>query len=346
QLGDQARVLSVRTVTNGGILGLFSSPKLEVVAQVVMPEPPPPPPEEPKAVVTVAATTAPSPVSGAVQVALRSSRSLQPRPQSLATLLRRCGFSETLVIRLQDSPAWSELSRLPLHRALVGAGRYLRELAAAREASAPLTRAAFLGTAGVGRTTALAKWLAVEVFRRARLGHVITAEFDRPNPAGNLPVFCEALGVPLAHFPASTRPATPGGFVYFDLPGLSLRHPADNDALAAFLDREEITQRILVLHAAYDHVALRAAYTAGCDLGATHVIFTHLDEVPHWGRLWDYLLDPRLEPLFLATGPSLTGDCEEDVLDAVSRRTFPVAEPEEPAVGEDENETSTLNTAA
>ena len=78
----------------------------------------------------------------------------------------------------------------------------------------------------------------------------------------------KAVGVPLAHYPASTHPATPGGFVYFDLPGISLRNPGDNAALAAFLDREAITQRILVLNAAYDHVALRAAYTAGCDLGA------------------------------------------------------------------------------
>ena len=346
QLGEQARVLSVRNVTSGGILGLFSSPKLEVVAQVAQPEPPPPPPEEPKAVVTLPETSAPSSVAGTAQVSLRASRTLQSRPQSLAMLLRRSGFSETLVARLQSSPAWAELNGLPLHRALVETGRYLRELAVSRIAGPPLQRAAFLGTPGVGRTTALAKWLGKEVFRRARLGHVITAEFDRPNPAGALTVYCEALGVPLAHFPASTQPATPGGFVYFDLPGISLRTPADNAALADFLDREAITQRILVLNAAYDHVALRAAYTAGSDLGATHVIFTHLDEVPHWGRLWDYLLDPRLEPLFLATGPSLTGDCEEDVLDAVSRRTLPAAAPAVEAEDEDDAPASTLHTAA
>ena len=346
QLGDQARVLSVRNVSGGGLMGLFSSPKLEVVAQVAMPEPPPPAPAEPKTEVKLAASSAPSQVEGAAQVSLRSSRTMQSRQQSLPTLLRRSGFSESLIARLQDSPVWPELNRLPLHRALVETGRYLRELAAARAPSAPLTRAAFLGSPGVGRTTALSKWLGAEVFRRARLGHVITAEFDRPNSAGSLTVFCEALGVPLAHYPASTEPATPGGFVYFDLPGISLRNPGDNAALADFLKREAITQRILVLNAAYDHVALRAAYTAGCELGATHVIFTHLDEVPHWGRLWDYLLDPRLEPLFLATGPSLTGDCEEDVLDAVSRRTLPAAAPELETADEDDANTSTLNTAA
>jgi len=177
---------------------------------------------------------------------------------------------------------------------------------------------------------------------------VVTAEFDRPNPAGPLPVFCEAIGVPLAHYPASTRPATPAGFVYFDLPGMSLRHPSDNVALASFLEHEQIKQRVLVLNAAYESSALRTAYAAGRDLGATHVVFTHVDEVSQWGKLWDYLLEGELEPLFLATGPSLTGDCEEDALDAIVRRTLPVSDPDE-AYESDESEDSavaTFHTAA
>ena len=126
----------------------------------------------------------------------------------------------------------------------------------------------------------------------------------------------------MARFPAATRPTVAGGFVYVDLPALSTRHPADNAPLAEFLDREGITERVLVLNAAYDHAALRATYAAGRDLGATHLVFTHLDEVTQWGRLWDYLCDGALEPLFLATGPSLTGDCEEDVGGALVRRTL------------------------
>ena len=222
--------------------------------------------------------------------------------------------------RLQAAPFWKEVESAPLHRALVEVALHLEDEAERRWAGASLTRAAFLGTPGVGRTTALCKWLGVEVFRRARLGHVVTAEFDRPNPAGSLPVFCEALGVPVARYPASTQPAVSGGFVYFDLPGISVRDA--NSAIAEFLDREAIAERVLVLNAAYDHAALRAAYAAGRALGATHLVFTHLDEVPQWGRLWDYVLDGALEPLFLGTGPSLTGDCEEDLFGALVGRTL------------------------
>jgi flagellar biosynthesis protein FlhF len=306
RLGPGARVLSVRNVSAGGLSSLWSAPRLEVIAQLAAPEL--------------------TPVAAEVPTATLESKPAAPRTtRSLPELLRLSGLSPAMLDRLQQSAAWPTLAAAPLHRGLVEAGRHLRRELEARPA-VPLTRAAFLGTAGTGRTTALCKWLSTEVFRRARIGHVVTAEFDRPNAAGPLPVFCEALGVPLAHYPASTQPATPGGFVYFDLPALSLRDPGENAALTAFLEREQIGQRVLVLNAAYDAAALRAAYTAGRTLGATHVVFTHLDEVTQWGRLWEFLWDSGLEPLFLSTGPSLSGDCEEQVLDALVRRTLPVAD--------------------
>jgi len=122
-----------------------------------------------------------------------------------------------------------------------------------------------------------------------------------------------------------STPDEAGGSLYADLPGLSLRAPEDNAALAKFLDREKFAGRVLVLNAAYDPAMLRRAYAAGRDLGATHLVFTHLDELEHWGKLWDFLIEGELTPLFLATGPSLTGDCEEAMIDAVLRRTLPGA---------------------
>lgn len=315
RLGEQARVLSVRSVGSGGWWRMFSAPKLEVIAQIDSP----------------AETLAPAaaeiiPAETPVVVAPGSRRLAPDSSRTLPELLRRSGFSENVLKRLAAAPDWSELSTAPLHRALVEVGRQLCAQVESRPARPALSRAAFLGAPGVGRTTALCKWLGAEVFRHARMGHVVTAEFDRPNSPGPLTVFCEALGVPVAHYPASTQPAVAGGFVYFDLPGLSLRSPEDNASIAAFLEREQITERVLVLNAAYEHTALRRAAAVGRDLGATHVIFTHLDETPQWGRLWDYLLESDLEPLFLSTGPSLTGDCEAEAAQALARRTLPVTD--------------------
>lgn len=347
KLGENARVLSVRTVSAGGITGFFSSPRLEVIAQISAPVEESPagmPAEEINLIGSVGApgkTVVSGRRYGAPGATFQAGK-------DLGKLLRRSGFSETLLQRLEKSPAWITISELPLHRALVETGRHLCEMGEAHFDRQPLTRAAFLGTPGVGRTTALCKWLAAELFRRARMGHVITAEFDRPSATGPLSVFCEAMGVPLAHYPASTQPATPGGFVYFDMPGLSLRHPAENSAILEFLQREEIEQRVLVLNAAYEPGALRAGYAIGRDMGATHVVFTHLDEVTQWGRLWDFVLDGELEPLFLATGPSLTGDCEENVLESIARRTLPSGPVEDETSDADEADaaTATFNTAA
>lgn len=317
RLGEHARVLSVRSVPGTGWRRLVSSPKLEVIAQVDAPAVPAP-------AVAVEIT---GPESFVAADGNSGVRRVQPENfRSLPELLARSGFSESIVNRLQAAPLWSGLASAPLHRSLVEVGRHLCSQVESRPARAPLSRAAFLGAPGAGRSTALCKWLAAEVFRRARMGHVVTAEFERPIAPGPLPVFCEALGVPLAHYPASTRPAVPGGFVYFDLPGLSLRHPAENSGIAAFLNDEEIDERVLVLNAAYEHAALRRAFAVGRDLGATHVIFTHLDETSRWGRLWEYLIESELEPLFLSTGPSLTGDCETEAAQALARRTLPIAE--------------------
>lgn len=317
KLGPNARVLSVRALEQSGWKKFFGAPRLEVIAQVDAPA-------SPK--LSAVSSELASPPTENAPVAL-SSRLPQPPPplaaQGLAGLLRRSGLTETALNRLQADVSWSNLNALPLHRALAETSRLLRAQADARPTRAPLSRAAFLGAPGVGRTTALCKWLASEVFRRARLGHVVAVEFDRPNSLGPLPVFSEALGVPLAHFPCETRAAVPGGFVYFDMPALSPRRPADNQPLADWLDKEQINERVLVLNAAYDRAAMRDAYAAGRDLGATHLVFSHLDEVPQWGKLWDYLFDEALEPLFLSTGPSLTGDLEDDVSGAIVRRTLP-----------------------
>lgn len=307
RLGPHARVLSVRSVEPKGLRRLWAGPRIEVVAQVENP------PE------SEIETT-----SNAPELPVPPPQKTSAAPKTLPDLLRRSGLSESALHRLQMDATWAELAAGPLHRSFALMAQRLHAGAASRTPRPPLSRAAFLGAPGVGRTTALCKWLALEVFRRARVGHIVTVEFDRPNSGGPLPVFCEAMGVPLAHFPASTQPATPGGFVYFDLPGLSLLKPAENRDLARFLDTENITERVLVLNAAYDRASLQQAYAVGRELGATHVVFTHLDEVPQWGKLWDYLFDVDIEPIFLSCGPSLTGDCDEDVSGALVRHTLPV----------------------
>lgn len=340
RLGENARVLSVRQVKGGGLGGLFGKAKIEVVAQVAVPEPnlSSYPPSGAGSILN-AVVGEPASEDAAMSARLadyataRAAASAVQRdvPTRLPELLRRAGFSESALARLQALPVFAAQSEQPLHHAIAEVGRSLRQIVQKRPARPLTTRVAFLGTPGVGRTTALCKWLSREVFSKQKMARVLKAEFDRPNPAEGLAVFCEALGVTLDYFAPGQDDAgySPGGetqgSLFADLPGLSLRSPTDNAALSKFLERGRFTSRVLVLNAAYDAAMLRRAYAAGRDLGATHLVFTHLDELEHWGKLWDFLLEGELTPLFLATGPSLSGDCEENLLDAVLRRTLPGA---------------------
>ena len=344
QLGSEARVVSVRSVKAPGFSGLLGGTRLEVIAQT-RPPPDPPTTVEPTAAAvgseqgdgadpavrgSTGATAAPvGPANRSTEEAsafeatrqgsqVAGQRSPQPR---LGSLLRRAGLSEPLIARLREATEDEGGDERPLHYGLSDVAQRIREMAAAPEATPLPSRSAFLGMPGVGRTTALCKWLSAEVFIRGRRGTVASVEFDRPNPAEDLAVFVELLGLEFSRLPPP--PGNANAFCYFDVPPLSLTRPDENVRLGSFLDEHRVTGRVLVLSSLYDAALLRQACTIGLNLGCTHLIFTHLDELPQWGKLWDFLIEAPLVPLMLSTGQSLSGEWETDVVGAALRRTFP-----------------------
>lgn len=348
QLGGEARVISVRSVKAAGVAGLLGSTRLEVIAQVpaVRTDAPVEAPSKPTRieVVTTAAPTVPrnfSPTTAASEYTAASVAAVAaqppPRPRGrlgdygeggegangnrLESLLRRSGLSESLIARLQSDAAWAQAASLPLHQGLSAMAGQIRELGTAVVRRPLASRAAFLGLPGVGCTTALSKWLAAEVFTRGRRGAVASIEFDRPKSADDLAVFAELLGVGFSRqAPADTAN---GEFCYLDVPAISLTRTEENLRLKSFLDEQRIPGRVLVVSGLHDAAVLRQACSVGVDLGCTHIVFTQLDELPQWGKLWDFLIDAPLVPLLLTLGPSLTGACETDVVGAVLRRTYP-----------------------
>ena len=284
----------------------------------------PPPPAGGQSADEGKAEGAQEPAADAPKITIR--RSDFSSAPSLPDLLRRAGFSETFLAQAGTLPSWSKHAELPLHVTLVELGRDLRRLAS-RQRPRPLpARTAFIGSRGVGRTTALCKWLGAEIFARGRAGRVLKVEFDQPNSTENLAVYCEALGLGLEHYsPDLDLSIAKDEFLYADVPGFCFHRPNTNRELGRFLSSASFEGRVLVLNALHDHATLRAAYAAGRELGATHLVFTHCDELIHWGKLMDFLIDGDLTPLFLATGPSLSGDCDEDVIGTTLRRTIPGA---------------------
>jgi flagellar biosynthesis protein FlhF len=304
RLGPTARVLSVRAEPRPGLGRWLRAPRFVVVAEL------PALPRTPNRTESLVVPTSPT--------------ECPPAEPRLAVMLRRAGFSDRLLGRLQALPGWRSATEQPLQQALVQMGREIHTTVGIRPPRPLPSRAAFFGPSGAGCTTALCKWLSREVFTRSTTGQVWKVEFDRPNPAPALGVFCEALSIPLEHYTPGS-PVMDRGFLLVDLPGLPPPGTPAAAALASFFEREQITGRVLVLNAAYDAGSLRAACARGREFGATHLVLSHMDEVPHWGRLWEFLIEGELSPLFLSSGPALTGDIETEVIGAVLRRTLPAS---------------------
>jgi flagellar biosynthesis protein FlhF len=241
----------------------------------------------------------------------------------LHRLIRAAGISTTVLARLRSHETWNEIERLPAGRALA---RVAALLVAELEKSPrrPLgNRVIFVGSPGSGKTTALCKLLAADIFVRQQPGAVLKLDLDSVNPSDGLSVFCAAMGVPCVRSVIDVPEFAEATRLYVDLPGLSLDDAEQAARLAEELTPLAPTSHVLVVNAAYDSSVIKHLCRAGEQIGCTHLVLTHCDELIHWGKLWDILLGSKLTPLFLGTGQNVAGDLEENVIPAILERTFP-----------------------
>ena len=323
QLGPRARVVSVKQVEGKGLARFLRAPNLEVIAEV--------PPETP-AVAAPEPAPAPEPVVEAAPLAAAPEPEPMKTPPPVAApesgfarLLRAGGLSAPLVARMQGEPSWKGWQILPPGDAFVQVAISLRDHWQLRAPRSLGQRVAFVGSPGVGKTTALCKQLTADVFMRNRKATVLKLDLEHANPDDGLVVFCAALGVPFAREIAEVPELGADESLYIDVPGVTPRDTGQTDQLREALDSTAATSRVLVMNAAYDAEILKNSRAWGEELGCSHTAFTHLDELTHWAKLWDFVLPPAPTPLFLSTGQSIAGDLEENVFNAVLTRTFPVS---------------------
>lgn len=309
RFGSRGRVLSVRQVGGSGFGWFLQKPRLEVMVEVG--------PERKQPVAAPESWAKPVP---ARKPAKAKEKVTGKSGQEIENLLRASGLDAVIIERIRGELGsdWQQVSKAEI---LQRAGDFLRELGRDRPA-VPLGRnRVFVGGCGAGKTTALCKMLADDVFVHGRSVAVLKLDAGQPNASDGLAAYCEVLGVPMFRSPAETVELDDDSILYLDLPGLVPDGGADDD-VRAILDRLEIESRILVVNAAYDGDLIAEALAAGERLGATHVVYTHLDELRRWGKLWRFVLHRNLEPLFFSTGPNLAGDLEDDPVNSLLNRTF------------------------
>jgi flagellar biosynthesis protein FlhF len=146
---------------------------------------------------------------------------------------------------------------------------------------------------------------------------------DQPNATDGLAAFCDVLGAPLLRSPSEVDEFDNEWLLYVDVPGVGLDAPGEHRRLAQTLDALDVDTRVLVINAALETEVIADTFEMGRACGATHVVFTHLDEVRRPGKLWRFVLFGGLQPWFVSSGPSPAGEIETDVFSALLARTFP-----------------------
>ncbi len=339
RFGEQARVTSVRQIEAGGLKRFLQKPRLEVIVEVGVAAaeattiatrdgagPEGGSSLEPAALDRQASVNPPDPESSdqAGATAVRSVAA-EPGPAREFSLLRATGLDDVLLARIRAEHAEVEWNTLPAFEALSLLGAWLRRSYDAIPRRPTGARRVFLGACGAGKTTALCKALALDVFVHGQPVAVLKLDGDQPNASDGLAAFCDVLGAPLLRSASEVEEFDAPTRLYVDVPGVGLDAHAEQARLAQTLDALRVDTRVLVVNSTCEAEVIHDAWELGRACGATHVVFTHGDEVRRPGKLWRFVFSGGLRPLFLSAGPSPAGEIEEDVFSALLARTFPPA---------------------
>jgi len=348
KLGETAQVISVRQVEGEGLARFLKSPKLEIIAQIPSEESQylPSPTSEATEQLQTQAEADEDYLAQETSQRRKPTRARKARgpqepkrddadfvPESLVramfknlpagrlwTILSKAGIPSEFLTQFGERPESRQLNEQPLQTAISHFAMLMRDRAPSRSLALS-NRVAFFGSPGSGSTTALCKQLASDIFLRGRQACVMKLEADEPNSSEGLAMFCEALGVQLVRTRGELKKLDEDTNLYFDIPGMVLTGKNVRHLQKTF-DELRIESRVLVVNAAYERQLIQEAYTRAGSLGATHVVFTHVDEIPRCGKLWEFVLDDGLVPLFASTGQNIAADFDRHIIDLLVRRTL------------------------
>ena len=334
KLGENARVLSVRQVGGEGLKKFISSPKLEVIAEL---------PSEGGAIASEAEDDAlalqnglaptPSPNlkddnEATVAESFKSEQETEGITKGNVDLnsieiLLKAGFDSQLISVIETWSNWNDIKNLRLADTLKEITIGLSDRFKVTENQPVRDRIAIIGAPGVGKTTTLCKFLAHDVFMNRKTPNVLKVENGVPNPDDSLRIFCEVIGVTLHREAAKAPSSSLQSPLYLDLPGLSLGQQAEWVGAKEALDSLNVETRVMVLNAAYDKQIINKTINQGQLIGATHLAFTHFDEISNSTKLWPILLRNQFSPLCICNGQNVTGDFTTNVLNQMIAKTFP-----------------------
>jgi len=295
--GKQARVVDVRQLKGKGVSSLFQAPQLEITARIgELPILKPPPP---------------------IVLCDRSSPTV-----SLGERLLDLGFDDFLLKDLRRLRDWPSIEKQSLQEGLMHLARVFIDAYKSIDDRPLEQKIAWIGTPGVGATTALCKAMAHFVFSKQEAVQLLKLEGEVGNADDNLQIFCQILNVQLHRDPIDLGRLVDHKRLFIDIPGVPIDHSLW-EKIAARLDHLGVNSRVLVLNAAYGPQILEKIYHLGLRLNATHFVLTHADEVEQVTSFWRFILHKKLSPLGFSFGQNLTADFSHDLLPWLLSKTFP-----------------------
>lgn len=243
--------------------------------------------------------------------------------QRAVSMLESVGFDRSLIERVRSEVDFKDIGSLPTMDLYARICDWLRSRFPHTSKPELNSRRAFIGCSGVGKTSALCKMLSADVFINGLAPSVLKVDSELPNPSDGLEVFCEMMGVALARSAEEVEEVDLERPLLVDMPGYSLADQNSIQSCRANLDALKIDERILVVNAAYEAELIADMLAAGESIGATKVIFTHLEETRKAGKLWKFLLNRRMQPLFFSEGPNPAGEYTMDTYSYLLERSFP-----------------------
>ena len=163
-----------------------------------------------------------------------------------------------------------------------------------------------VGAPGVGKTTALCKWVTQETFLRQRPARLWRLDGAQPNTAEFLSLHGEMMQVPVERVWTDSLDVPEDTLRFVDLPGVPATE-ARVEELAAHLKPLGPAEVQLVLNSAYDLELLLEQARVFSALPLAGLIFTHTDESDDWSKLWNVALASELPVTFRSGGQAMPG---------------------------------------
>lgn len=216
--------------------------------------------------------------------------------------------SEQVLARMQDIHGAGRRPPETLAQELVLARTAFRQLWRATSQPAPGAAAplhVFIGAPGVGKSTALCKWLAQTILLENQPARVWRLDGRTTNASEMVSLYGEILGLRVERTWNGREDFKGVGFV--DLAGADFHDREAVDALGESLARLPGAIVHLVLNAAYSVPLLMAQARAFSRLPVDDMILTHLDEETGWGKLWNLVLGTNYPISRLSAGQNVPG---------------------------------------